>query len=100
MVDPLTVRKDEAQRRTPTGRGRAGHGSGHRHRLGSRLGRAGPGGHRRHQILEVEIGGSTGVLRRAGSGRRLDVPNPGQSDGTQLALGDCNDAADQKWTRN
>ncbi|MFF5297036.1 ricin-type beta-trefoil lectin domain protein [Paractinoplanes globisporus] len=42
--------------------------------------------------------GSTGVLRGTGSGRCLDVPNATQTDGTLLAIWDCNGGANQWWT--
>jgi O-glycosyl hydrolase len=42
--------------------------------------------------------GSSGVLRGAGSGRCLDVPNASQTDGAQLELWDCNGGANQQWT--
>ena len=44
-------------------------------------------------------GGSTGVLRGAGSNRCLDVPSASQTDGTQLAIWDCNGGANQQWTQ-
>jgi endo-1,4-beta-xylanase len=43
-------------------------------------------------------GGSTGVLRGAGSGRCLDVPGSSQSDGTLLQVWDCGGGANQQWT--
>jgi O-glycosyl hydrolase len=43
-------------------------------------------------------GGSSGVLRGVGSGRCLDVPNASQTDGTLLAIWDCNGGANQQWT--
>ena len=44
-------------------------------------------------------GGSTGVLRGAGSGRCVDVPGAVQTDGTRLALWDCNGGPNQQWTQ-
>jgi endo-1,4-beta-xylanase len=46
----------------------------------------------------TSTGGSTGVLRGAGSGRCLDVPGASQSDGALLQVWDCNGAANQQWT--
>jgi endo-1,4-beta-xylanase len=46
----------------------------------------------------TSTGGSTGVLRGAGSGRCLDVPNASHNDGTFLQVWDCNGAANQQWT--
>jgi endo-1,4-beta-xylanase len=46
----------------------------------------------------TSTGGSTGVLRGAGSGRCLDVPNASQSDGALLQVWDCSGAANQQWT--
>jgi hypothetical protein len=43
-------------------------------------------------------GGSSGVLRGAGSGRCLDVPNASQTDGTLLQIWDCNGGTNQQWT--
>jgi hypothetical protein len=43
-------------------------------------------------------GGSSGLLRGAGSSRCLDVPNASQSDGSSLVLWDCNSGANQQWT--
>ena len=42
-------------------------------------------------------GGSTGVLRGVGSNRCLDVPNAGTTNGTLLAIWDCNGGANQRW---
>jgi hypothetical protein len=42
--------------------------------------------------------GSSGVLRGTSSGRCLDVPNQSQTDGTLLAIWDCNGGANQQWT--
>ncbi len=44
-------------------------------------------------------GGSTGVLRGAGSNRCLDVPNVSQTDGTLLNIWDCNGGTNQQWTQ-
>jgi hypothetical protein len=44
-------------------------------------------------------GGSSGVLRGVGSGRCLDVPNAGQTDGTLLSIWTCNGGANQQWTQ-
>jgi hypothetical protein len=44
-------------------------------------------------------GGSTGVLRGVGSGRCLDVPGASQTDGTLLAIWDCNGGTNQQWTQ-
>ncbi|GGZ17372.1 extracellular exo-alpha-L-arabinofuranosidase [Streptomyces olivaceoviridis] len=41
---------------------------------------------------------SSGVLRGAGSGRCLDVPNGSQTDGTYLQIYDCWDGTNQQWT--
>src|SRR3954470_3032101 len=46
----------------------------------------------------TSTGGSTGVLRGAGSGRCLDVPGASQGDGTLLQVWDCSGAANQQWT--
>lgn len=43
-------------------------------------------------------GGSSGVLRGLGSGRCLDVPNASQTDGTSVAIWDCNGGSNQQWT--
>ncbi|MEV7970573.1 ricin-type beta-trefoil lectin domain protein [Sphaerisporangium sp. NPDC088356] len=43
-------------------------------------------------------GGSTSVLRNVNAGRCLEVPNLSQTNGTQVALWDCNGAANQQWT--
>jgi len=45
-------------------------------------------------------GGSSGVLRGTGSGRCLDVPGASQTDGTALAIWDCNGGPNQQWTLN
>jgi hypothetical protein len=42
-------------------------------------------------------GGSTGVLRGAGSNRCLDVPNQATANGTLLDIWDCNGGANQQW---
>jgi hypothetical protein len=44
-------------------------------------------------------GGSSGMLRGAGSGRCLDVPNVSQTDGTFVELWDCNGGTNQQWTQ-
>ena len=43
-------------------------------------------------------GGSAGVLKGQGSGRCVDVPNNSQTNGTGVALWDCNGGANQSWT--
>ncbi|MDQ7808764.1 ricin-type beta-trefoil lectin domain protein [Amycolatopsis sp. A133] len=43
-------------------------------------------------------GGSTSILRNTGAGRCLDVPNVSQTNGTQVALWDCNGGSNQQWT--
>ncbi|WP_316770411.1 endo-1,4-beta-xylanase [Streptomyces sasae] len=49
-------------------------------------------------------GGSTtppadgGQIKGVGSGRCLDVPGAGATDGTQLQLWDCNSGTNQQWT--
>lgn len=49
-------------------------------------------------------GGSTeppadgGQIKGVGSGRCLDVPNAGTTDGTQLQLWDCHSNSNQQWT--
>ncbi|WP_410672900.1 non-reducing end alpha-L-arabinofuranosidase family hydrolase [Amycolatopsis sp. cmx-4-68] len=40
----------------------------------------------------------TGALQGAGSGRCLDVPNGGQTDGAYLQIYDCSGGANQQWT--
>jgi hypothetical protein len=45
-------------------------------------------------------GGSTGVLRGAGSNRCLDVPGQATANGTLLQIWDCNGGANQQWTLN
>jgi Glycosyl hydrolase family 62/Ricin-type beta-trefoil lectin domain len=40
----------------------------------------------------------TGALHGVGSGRCLDVPNAGQTDGTYLQIYDCSGGANQQWT--
>jgi hypothetical protein len=45
-------------------------------------------------------GGSTGVLRGAGSGRCLDVPNSDTANATRTEIWDCNGGANQSWTLN
>ncbi|KOV65224.1 non-reducing end alpha-L-arabinofuranosidase family hydrolase [Streptomyces sp. MMG1121] len=41
---------------------------------------------------------NSGGLRGVGSGRCLDVPGAGQTDGTSLQIRTCNGAGNQKWT--
>ncbi|MBT2421827.1 RICIN domain-containing protein [Streptomyces sp. ISL-22] len=41
---------------------------------------------------------TTGALRGVGSDRCLDVPNAGQTDGTNLQIWDCNGGTNQQWT--
>ncbi|MFF0424960.1 non-reducing end alpha-L-arabinofuranosidase family hydrolase [Streptomyces sp. NPDC004520] len=41
---------------------------------------------------------TSGALRGVGSGRCLDVPNAGQSDGTLLQIWDCSGGTNQQWT--
>jgi glycosyl hydrolase family 62/ricin-type beta-trefoil lectin protein len=41
---------------------------------------------------------TSGVLRGVGSGRCLDVPNSGQTDGTYLQIYDCSGGMNQHWT--
>ncbi|AJF69426.1 alpha-L-arabinofuranosidase [Streptomyces vietnamensis] len=41
---------------------------------------------------------TSGALRGVGSGRCLDVPNAGQSDGTFLQIWDCSGGTNQQWT--
>jgi O-glycosyl hydrolase len=43
-------------------------------------------------------GGSTSALRNTNSARCLDVPNVSQTNGTQVALWDCNSGTNQQWT--
>ncbi|GAA2885400.1 galactosylceramidase [Actinoplanes cyaneus] len=43
-------------------------------------------------------GGTSLALRNANAGRCLDVPSNAQTNGTQLALWDCNGGANQQWT--
>ncbi|GES04902.1 beta-xylanase [Acrocarpospora corrugata] len=43
-------------------------------------------------------GGSGGQLRGVGSGRCVDVPNAGTTDGTRVQLWDCHSGANQQWT--
>jgi hypothetical protein len=45
-------------------------------------------------------GGGTGttVIRGVGSNRCLDVPNASTTDGTQVAIWDCNGGSNQSWT--
>ncbi|MDX3748784.1 non-reducing end alpha-L-arabinofuranosidase family hydrolase [Streptomyces sp. AK08-02] len=41
---------------------------------------------------------TSGALRGAGSGRCLDVPGAGQTDGTNLQIWDCWSGTNQQWT--
>ena len=41
---------------------------------------------------------TSGALRGAGSGRCLDVPNAGRTDGTNLQIWDCTGGTNQQWT--
>ncbi|NUP34790.1 MAG: ricin-type beta-trefoil lectin domain protein, partial [Streptomycetaceae bacterium] len=41
---------------------------------------------------------TSGALRGVGSGRCLDVPNSGQTDGTLLQIWDCSGGTNQQWT--
>ncbi|MFI9643610.1 ricin-type beta-trefoil lectin domain protein [Micromonospora sp. NPDC051925] len=43
-------------------------------------------------------GGTSSVLRNVNAGRCLDVPSQSQTNGTQLALWDCNSGQNQQWT--
>ncbi|MEW9552972.1 ricin-type beta-trefoil lectin domain protein [Nonomuraea sp. NPDC050783] len=43
-------------------------------------------------------GGNGNVLRGQASGRCVDVPNQSRTNGTQVALWDCNGGANQQWT--
>ncbi|MEV7968090.1 ricin-type beta-trefoil lectin domain protein [Sphaerisporangium sp. NPDC088356] len=43
-------------------------------------------------------GGTSGVLRGQGSGRCVDVPSQSQTNGTQVALWDCNSGVNQQFT--
>jgi endo-1,4-beta-xylanase len=55
-------------------------------------------------VLDALNGGSTtppadgGQIKGVGSGRCLDVPSAGTTDGTQLQLWDCHDGTNQRWT--
>ncbi|MFH8484040.1 endo-1,4-beta-xylanase [Streptomyces longisporoflavus] len=55
-------------------------------------------------VLNALNGGSTtpptdgGQIKGVGSGRCLDVPNAGTSDGTQVQLWDCTGGTNQQWT--
>ncbi|MEV1111511.1 PHB depolymerase family esterase [Micromonospora sp. NPDC049751] len=42
-------------------------------------------------------GGTTGALRNSAAGRCLDVPAQSRTNGTQVALWDCNGGANQQW---
>ncbi|MEV6801818.1 ricin-type beta-trefoil lectin domain protein [Micromonospora rifamycinica] len=44
-------------------------------------------------------GGTQTALRNVNAGRCLDVPSQSQTNGTQLALWDCNGGANQMWTQ-
>ncbi len=41
---------------------------------------------------------TTGAVRGVGSGRCLDVPGAGRTDGTSLQIWDCGGASNQQWT--
>ncbi|CCK27713.1 Alpha-L-arabinofuranosidase [Streptomyces davaonensis JCM 4913] len=41
---------------------------------------------------------ATGTLRGVGSGRCLDVPGAGQTDGTNVQIWDCHGGTNQQWT--
>ncbi|MEU1753035.1 ricin-type beta-trefoil lectin domain protein [Micromonospora matsumotoense] len=43
-------------------------------------------------------GGTSSALRNVNAGRCLDVPSQSQTNGTQVALWDCNSGANQQWT--
>ncbi|WP_328347941.1 ricin-type beta-trefoil lectin domain protein [Micromonospora sp. NBC_00421] len=43
-------------------------------------------------------GGTSSALRNVNAGRCLDVPSQSQTNGTQLALWDCNSGTNQQWT--
>jgi hypothetical protein len=43
-------------------------------------------------------GGTSLALRNVNANRCLDVPSQSQTNGTQLALWDCNNGANQQWT--
>jgi hypothetical protein len=43
-------------------------------------------------------GGTVAPIVGTGSGRCVDVPNQSQTNGTQVALWDCNGGANQQWT--
>ncbi|MER6237198.1 endo-1,4-beta-xylanase [Streptomyces clavifer] len=55
-------------------------------------------------VLNALNGGSStpptgsGAIKGVGSGRCLDVPSAGTTDGTQLQLWDCNSNTNQQWT--
>ncbi|MET8767388.1 endo-1,4-beta-xylanase [Streptomyces sp. NPDC004658] len=55
-------------------------------------------------VLNALNGGSTtppagsGQIKGVGSGRCLDVPGAGTTDGTQLQLWDCHSGTNQQWT--
>ncbi|MFB9253587.1 RICIN domain-containing protein, partial [Sphaerisporangium melleum] len=44
--------------------------------------------------------GGSGQLRSTASGRCLDVPNASTTDGTQVAIWDCNGGTNQRWASN
>ncbi|MFF4620863.1 endo-1,4-beta-xylanase [Nonomuraea jabiensis] len=44
------------------------------------------------------VPGDNGQIRGAASGRCLDVPNAGTTDGTQVQLWDCNGQSNQQWS--
>ncbi|MFG1878678.1 RICIN domain-containing protein [Sphaerisporangium sp. NPDC049003] len=48
-------------------------------------------------IIPGQGGGTGGVLRGQASSRCVDVPNQSQTNGTQVALWDCNGGANQQW---
>ena len=53
-------------------------------------------------IVAAGYGGgstATSVLRGAGAGRCLDVPNSSTTPGTQLQIWDCHGGTNQSWTR-
>jgi hypothetical protein len=50
-------------------------------------------------LTPAQAGTTTGDLRSAGSGRCLDVPEASTAPGTRLDVWDCNDGANQQWTR-
>ena len=44
-------------------------------------------------------GGTSGPLHAVGAGKCLDVPNSSSTPGVQLQIWDCNNQANQQWTR-